>query len=83
MRSLVARGLQALQSLTALQALEMMRSVIAPVLQVLKSLTALQALELGRSLVLLGIIINLMVLFMPVMYSINIKVQCPQTHLLL
>ena len=33
--SIIALGLQALQSLTALQALEMMRSIIAPALQAL------------------------------------------------
>ena len=41
---------QALQYLTALQALAIMRSVVAPGLQALQYLTALQALEMERSM---------------------------------
>ena len=47
--------LQVLQSLTALQALEMKRSMIVPVLPALKSLTASQVLEILRSRVALGL----------------------------
>ena len=81
MRSRIAPALQALNLVTALQALEIMRSRIAPALQALKLVTALQALEIMRSLVLLGIIISPMVLYMPVKSFISTREQCLQIRL--
>ena len=79
MLSEIAPGLQALQSPTALQALEMMRSMVAPGLQALKSLIVSQT--LGRAHSDLAVPLKALSLMVAILFMIAETVVMPLLRL--